>query len=199
MMRQYTLSHRTGAQEIWPLRSEPSREAQWGRTFARSGWHYADGTRTPYWKTPSRPDSRSSPSGNGGSQQPKTSSLAYATWRLGALPPFITDRHRLQVQAIGRMARGGELPRIWATMDHFTSLGEHRVHWAWGRVCSGDGNHHVPQGQRRGYNTMGLAPIPCMVCLFRLQGQQDNGCPTNPAILGNVEEMALGKPPQSPP
>ena len=54
--------------------------------------------------------------------------------RLGALPTFITERHRLQVQAIGRMACGEELPRVWATMDHFTSLGEHRVHWAWGRV-----------------------------------------------------------------
>ena len=32
------------------------------------------------------------------------------------------------------MARGEELPRTWATMDHLTSLGEHRVHWAWGRV-----------------------------------------------------------------
>ena len=34
------------------------------------------------------------------------------------------------------MARGEELPRIWATMDHFTALGKHRVHWAWARVSA---------------------------------------------------------------
>ena len=78
-MRHYTLSHRSGARETWPLRS--SRKAPWEHTSARSRWHYADGTRIPYWKTPSRPDSKSSLSGNGDSRHPKTSNLSCTTWR----------------------------------------------------------------------------------------------------------------------
>ena len=54
--------------------------------------------------------------------------------RLELIPPTITDLHRLQLQAIGKMAKAGDRPRVWATMADFQTLAEHRVHWAWARM-----------------------------------------------------------------
>ena len=54
--------------------------------------------------------------------------------RLELIPPTITELHRLQLQAIGKMAKAEDRPRVWATMADFQTLAEHRVHWAWARV-----------------------------------------------------------------
>ena len=50
--------------------------------------------------------------------------------RLQLIPVTITDIHRLQLQAIGKLAKAEDRPRIWATMGDFRMLAEHRVHWA---------------------------------------------------------------------
>ena len=54
--------------------------------------------------------------------------------RLQLIPAAITNLHRLQLQAIGKMAKAGDPPRIWATMEDFQTPAEHKVHWAWARV-----------------------------------------------------------------
>ena len=33
------------------------------------------------------------------------------------MPAFITEPHMLQIQAVGRMAKGEERPRVWTTME----------------------------------------------------------------------------------
>ena len=53
---------------------------------------------------------------------------------LPLIPATIIDLHRLQLQAIGKMAKAEDRPRVWATMEDFQTLAEHRVHWAWARV-----------------------------------------------------------------
>ena len=53
---------------------------------------------------------------------------------LELIPATITDLHRLQLQAIGKMAKAEYRPRVWATMADFQTLAEHMVHWAWARV-----------------------------------------------------------------
>ena len=50
------------------------------------------------------------------------------------MPATINDLHRPQLQAIGKMAKAEERPRVWATMADFQTLAGHRVHWAWARV-----------------------------------------------------------------
>ena len=39
--------------------------------------------------------------------------------RLELIPATITDLHRVQLQAIGKMARAEDKPRVWATMADF--------------------------------------------------------------------------------
>ena len=48
--------------------------------------------------------------------------------RLELIPPTITDLHRLQLQAIGKMAKAEDKPTVWATMADFQTLAEQRVH-----------------------------------------------------------------------
>ena len=53
---------------------------------------------------------------------------------LQLIPPTITERHRLQLQAIGKMAKVEDKPKIWTTMEGSQTLGEHKVHRDWARV-----------------------------------------------------------------
>ena len=46
--------------------------------------------------------------------------------RLELILATITDLHRLQLQAIGKMARARDKPRVWATIADFQTLVEHR-------------------------------------------------------------------------
>ena len=54
--------------------------------------------------------------------------------RLQLILPTISNLHRLQLQAIGKMAKAEDRPRVWATMGDFRTLAEHRVHRAWAMV-----------------------------------------------------------------
>ena len=54
--------------------------------------------------------------------------------RLELIPATVTDLQRLQLQAIGKIAKAEDKPRVWATMADFQTLAEHRVHWAWAKV-----------------------------------------------------------------
>ena len=54
--------------------------------------------------------------------------------RLELIPATITNLHRLQLQAIGKMAKAEDRPRVLATMADSQTLAEHGVQWAWARV-----------------------------------------------------------------
>ena len=54
--------------------------------------------------------------------------------KLKLIRATVTDLHRLQLRAIGKMAKAEDRPRVWATVADFQTLAERRVHWAWARV-----------------------------------------------------------------
>ena len=54
--------------------------------------------------------------------------------KLKLIRATVTDVHRLQLRAIGKMAKAEDKPRVWATVADFQTLAERRVHWAWARV-----------------------------------------------------------------
>ena len=54
--------------------------------------------------------------------------------KLKLIRATVTDLHRLQLRAIGKIAKAEDRPRVWATVADFQTLAERRVHWAWARV-----------------------------------------------------------------
>ena len=54
--------------------------------------------------------------------------------KLTLIRATVTDLHRLQLRAIGKMAKAEDRPRVWATVADFQTFAERRVHWAWARV-----------------------------------------------------------------
>ena len=128
MMPPYTPWHRSGIPGIWPSPSGPSKTVEWARTFARSKRLYENGTPMTCWTRHSRDDSRPLPYVNLGSRLPKTSNHDFdAQNDRGHCPPSSQSATNSKSRrwAVWHEEKSS---RIWATMDHFTALGEHRVH-----------------------------------------------------------------------